>query len=67
MQVLDTSGSVVFDVVVNATSGTGTRGTWEREVILPAQVVGSVTVRVFEQSAEDGSPRSIVDEVVSVA
>lgn len=67
LQVLDGSGSVVFDVVVNATSGSGTRGSWEREVILPARVVGSVTVRVFEQSAKDGSAQSIVDEVVSVA
>lgn len=67
LQVLDGAGSVVFDAVVTATSGSGTRGSWEREVILPPLVGGGVTVRVFEVSAADGSPQSIVDEVVSVA
>lgn len=39
--------------VVTATSGTGTRGTWEKTLALPS---GPVRLRFYEASAKDGSP-----------
>ncbi len=66
LQVLDSSGTVLLDDVVTATSGTGTRGTWEHAVQLPAGLKGPVTLRVFEASAKDGSPLHQVDITLTV-
>ena len=66
LQVRDRQGTVVFDAVVTATSGTGERGTWEKAVDLPAVVTGPATLRVFEVSAMDGSAQSIVDVLITV-
>lgn len=66
LQVLDSTGTKLFDTFVTATSGTGERGTWQKQVDLPAATKGSVTVRVFEVSAKDGSPIGLVDIPVTV-
>ena len=46
-------GTVVATKTINATSGTGTRGTWSTSVVLPH---GDVTLELFEPSAKDGTP-----------
>ena len=46
-------GTVVAMKTINATSGTGTRGTWSTSVVLPH---GDVTLELFEPSAKDGTP-----------
>jgi hypothetical protein len=61
LQVIDRTGAVVVDTAVTASSGTGTRGTWETRVELPAGVRGPVFLRVFETSAENGRPLGLVD------
>jgi hypothetical protein len=66
LQVFDRSGAIVFETVVTASSGTGTRGTWEARVELPASVRGPVFLRVFETSAQDGRPLGLMDVDLTV-
>lgn len=56
----DASGKVVLDVPVMATSGTGTRGTFD--VVLPFALgdAGPGALVVYEPSAADGSPINVV-------
>lgn len=51
-ELLDADGNVVDESFVTATSGTGTRGTFE---FTTAEVDEVATLVVFERSAEDGS------------
>jgi hypothetical protein len=51
-ELLDSDGNVVDENFVTATSGTGTRGTFE---FTTADVDDVATLVVFEESAEDGS------------
>jgi hypothetical protein len=51
-ELLDADGNVVDENFVTATSGTGTRGTFE---FTTAEVDDAATLVVFETSAEDGS------------
>lgn len=58
----DTDGLIVDENFVTATSGTGTRGTFEfttDEYTVPFDGIGSLIV--FERSAEDGSKVNIVE------
>jgi len=66
LQVLGPGGAKLHDQHVTATSGTGTRGTWSQRVTLPASTTGSVTLRVLEYSAKDGSPINQVDIPLTV-
>ena len=61
-ELTDTDGLIVDDNFVTATSGTGTRGTFEfttDDFTVPFDGVGSLIV--FERSAEDGSKIHIVE------
>jgi hypothetical protein len=51
-ELLDADGTVIDDNFVTATSGTGTRGTFE---FTTAEFDDAATLVVFENSAEDGS------------
>jgi hypothetical protein len=51
-ELLDADGNVIDENFVTATSGTGTRGTFE---FTTAAVEGVAALVVFEESAEDGS------------
>lgn len=58
----DTDGLIVDENFVTATSGTGTRGTFEfttDEFTVPFDGIGALIV--FERSAEDGSKMNIVE------
>jgi germination protein M len=58
----DTDGLIVDENFVTATSGTGTRGTFEfttDEYTVPFDGIGALIV--FERSAEDGSKMNIVE------
>jgi hypothetical protein len=58
----DTDGLIVDEDFVTATSGTGTRGTFEfttDEYTVPFNGIGALIV--FERSAEDGSKMNIVE------
>lgn len=55
VEVLDADGNVLAERFVTATSGSGTRGTFDAEVRLRGKYQGSGELVVFELSAEDGS------------
>jgi NADPH-dependent glutamate synthase beta subunit-like oxidoreductase len=61
-ELTDTDGRIVDENFVTATSGTGTRGTFEfttAEYEIPFDGVGALIV--FERSAEDGSRMNVVE------
>jgi hypothetical protein len=53
-EVLDADGGTVAAGFDTATSGTGTRGTFDTEIDL-GDATGAITLRLFEASAKDGS------------
>ena len=55
IEVRDETGAVLLETFTTATSGTGTRGTFDTTLALPT-VTGNLTVVAFEASAEDGRP-----------
>jgi hypothetical protein len=55
VEVVDERGRVLGKRFVTATSGSGTRGTFDAEVQFKASVAGPGKLVVFELSAEDGS------------
>jgi spore germination protein GerM len=59
-QVRDGSATVLVEQVVTATSGSGTRGTFDVKLSFTAKETGTGKVIVFERSAKDGS---VVNEV----
>lgn len=67
VQILDASGEVVLNQSVQATSGTGTRGTFSAVLSPPADLHGPVTLRAFEYSAKDGTPINTVNISISLS
>jgi germination protein M len=63
-ELLDADGNVIDENFVTATSGTGTRGTFE---FVTADIDGVATLVVFEASAEDGSRMREVEIPLTVA
>ncbi len=53
-------GAVIVDQRVQATSGTGTRGTFDVTISSPSGHAGRGSLVVFEKSAKDGSPVNVV-------
>ena len=66
IEVRDETGTVVLEAFTTATSGTGTRGTFDTNLVLPA-ASGTMTITAFESSAKDGKPLHAVDVQVAVA
>ena len=60
IDVKDETGKVVVRTFTTATSGTGTRGTFDTTLALPGRK-GNVTVVAYESSAEDGRPLHVVE------
>jgi len=60
IDVRDANGKLLKRTFTTATSGTGTRGTFDTEVALPDRT-GDVTVIAYEASAEDGSALHVVE------
>jgi hypothetical protein len=67
VNVTDGEGLVVYDEPAMATSGTGTRGTFDITATFPIPRPGSGTVIVFEASAKDGSRINIVELPVRIS
>jgi hypothetical protein len=65
LEVRDGTGSVVYEGFTTATSGTGTRGTFDTTIPL-GELEGPMTIVAFEASAEDGSPLHVVDVQVTL-
>jgi hypothetical protein len=64
---LDASGRELARDFVTATSGSGERGTFDKELPFGAEVPFEGTVKVWEASAEDGSEIHVVEIPVAVA
>ncbi|MCB0989035.1 MAG: GerMN domain-containing protein [Microthrixaceae bacterium] len=64
-EVLDENGKVIASGFDTATSGTGTRGTFEAEIDLDGHI-GDTTVVLFESSAKDGSRINEVEIPIDV-
>ena len=60
IDVRDANGKLLKRTFTTATSGTGTRGTFDTELALPDRS-GDVIVIAYEASAEDGSPLHVVE------
>lgn len=59
VELTDRAGRVIGDWPVQATSGSGTRGTFDFSIPLSG-TMGAVTVSVFDLSAKDGSRQDVV-------
>jgi len=66
LEVRDETGNVVLEAFTTATSGTGTRGTFDTRLTLPG-LDGPLTIVAFESSAEDGRPLHATDVEVTLA
>ena len=66
IEVRDAAGDVVLETFTTATSGTGTRGTFDTDLRLPG-ASGPLTITAFEASAEDGRPLHVVDVDVNAS
>jgi len=67
VRITGADGSTIVDVPAMATSGTGTRGTFDVVVPYPLAAGGSGTVVVYEQSAKDGSDIHVVEIPVTLS
>jgi hypothetical protein len=67
LELLDEAGNVLADEFVTATSGSGTRGTFDATLAVPEGVAGPGTVLAFEISARDGSRTNVVRVPVTIA
>ena len=65
-EVRDAGENVVQRSFTTATSGTGTRGTFDTRLAVP-DLEGQATIVAFEASAEDGSPLHVAEVPVLVA
>lgn len=59
-QVVDATGRTLVSATVHATSGTGTRGTFDTTLNLPAGLIGTGTLTVYDLSPRDGSRQDVV-------
>ena len=66
LEVRDETGATVLRDFTTATSGTGTRGTFDTRLTVP-EASGNLTIVAFESSAEDGRPLHVVRVPVTVA
>jgi hypothetical protein len=67
IQVTDGEGLIVYDEPAMATSGTGTRGTFDETATFEVPRPGVGEVIVFVKSAQDGSPVDIVEIPVQIS
>ena len=58
---IDSKGAKVYEQPAMATSGTGTRGTFDVTLSFTGAASGTGTLRVWESSAKDGSPINVVE------
>jgi hypothetical protein len=67
LNVTDGDGLIVYDDFHMATSGTGTRGTFDVTATFEVPRAGIGAVIVFESSAKDGSPIHVVEVPVRIS
>lgn len=66
VEILDAGGGVLISQPVMATSGTGTRGTFDEKIELTAPYSGIATIVLYEPSPKDGSRTNEVQTQVTI-
>lgn len=67
LQLRDNAGKLLMEKVLTATSGTGTRGTWSVKLTWTKVAAAGVgELRVFAESAKDGTPIDVVNIPVTI-
>ena len=66
ISILDGDGNEIVRTFTTATCGTGCRGTFSKAVRFDVTETQSGIVRVYESSAEDGTPINVVDIPVTL-
>jgi len=66
IRLTDASGKKLYEHFATATSGTGTRGTFDEAITFDPVDHGSATLTVYELSAKDGSEINVVSIPVSI-
>jgi germination protein M len=61
IELIDASGTVIYEDFATATSGTGDRGTFDVTIDVEIEQEGMGTIVLFESSAQDGSRINIVE------
>ncbi len=64
--ILDAAGTGIVRTFTTATCGTGCRGTFSKAVRFEVTETQPGIVRVYESSAEDGTPINVVDIPVTL-
>lgn len=67
LRIVDSAGKKLAEVVVTATSGTGTRGTFDVTVPFKAEPGSDITLISFEYSPKDGSMVNLTEIPLHVA
>ncbi len=67
VRLVDQNGKTIVEQYVTATSGTGTRGTWDVTVPFQADPGSTITLSTFEYSAKDGSIVNLTEIPLHVA
>lgn len=66
VEIKDSTGKVLASQPIMATSGTGTRGTFDEEIELPMLYSGVATIMLYEPSPKDGSRTNEVQTQITV-
>lgn len=66
VRITDAAGKIVADKPVKATSGTGTRGSFNKRISYKSPKHGKGSITVYELSAEDGTEINVVKIPVSL-
>ena len=66
IDILDSAGKPIARTFTTATCGTGCRGTFSKAVRFALDTTQPGTVRVYESSAEDGTPINVVNIAVTL-
>lgn len=66
VEIKNADGKVLASQPIMATSGTGTRGTFDEEIELPMLYSGVATIVLYEPSAKDGSRTNEIQTQITV-
>ena len=67
VEILDSNGTVLVHQTVHATSGTGTRGTFDTTLRFATQHPGPGSLLAYDLSAKDGSRQDLVRVPLNLA